>query len=180
MALPGSGLWKLVLSTQKRGRKQSRAGQLMSRVFGMVGVVAPLENRTHTVPMGLHNGKIKRLSAHGLTSTYSGLLASRTRRHRKVRQCRPLSLLTLSISLASGSGCRKAWVQLKGGLGVDGCLLQERALQFQHGNVRVKSWQPMSNAWSTSSQPDFVQPLGRRKIARNRQGKILYTELLKS
>ena len=61
-----------------------------------------------------------------------------------------------------------------------GGLLQERPLQFQHGNVRVKSWQPMSNSWSTSSQPDFARPLGRRKTVRNRQGKILYTELLKS
>ena len=37
----------------------------------------------------------------------------------------------------------------------------------------------MSNSWSTSSQPDFVRALGRRKTVRNRQGKILYTELLK-
>ena len=49
--------------------------------------------------------------------------------------------------------------------------LQERPLQFQHGNVRVKSWQPMSNSRSTSSQPDFVRALGRRKTAQNRQGK---------
>ena len=40
-------------------------------------------------------------------------------------------------------------------------LLQERPLQFQHGNIRVKSWQPMSNSWSTSSQPDLVRALGR-------------------
>ena len=53
-------------------------------------------------------------------------------------------------------------------------------MQFQHGNVRVKSWQPMSNSWSTSSQPDFLRALGRRKTVRNRRGKILYTELLKS
>ena len=43
-----------------------------------------------------------------------------------------------------------------------------------------KVGQLMSNSWSTSSQPDFVHALGRRKTARNRQGKILYTELLKS
>ena len=30
----------------------------------------------------------------------------------------------------------------------------------------------MSNSWSTSSQPDFVRALGRRKTVRNRQGKI--------
>ena len=36
----------------------------------------------------------------------------------------------------------------------------------------------MSNSGSTSSQPDFVRALSRRKTARNRQGKILYTELL--
>ena len=39
---------------------------------------------------------------------------------------------------------------------------------------------PLSNSWSTSGQPDFVRTLGRRKTVRNRQGKILYTELLKS
>ena len=65
-------------------------------------------------------------------------------------------------------------------LGVAGGLLQERPLQFQHGNVRVKSWQPMSNSWSTSSQPDFVHALGSRNTVRNRPSKILYTELLKS
>ena len=43
-----------------------------------------------------------------------------------------------------------------------------------------KVGQPMSNSWSTSSQPDLVRALGRRKTVRNRQGKILYTELLKS
>ena len=31
----------------------------------------------------------------------------------------------------------------------------------------------------TSGQPDFVRAFGGRKTARNRQGKILYTELLK-
>ena len=50
-----------------------------------------------------------------------------------------------------------------------------KPLQFQHGNVRVKSWQPMSNSWSTSSQPDFVRAPGRRKTARNRHSKIFYT-----
>ena len=65
-------------------------------------------------------------------------------------------------------------------LGVARGPLQERPLQFQHGNVRVKSWQPMSNSWSASSEPDFVRALCRRKTVRNRQGKILYTELLKS
>ena len=45
------------------------------------------------------------------------------------------------------------------GLGVSRGLLQERPLQFQHGLFRVKSWQPMSNSWSTSSQPDFVRAL---------------------
>ena len=39
---------------------------------------------------------------------------------------------------------------------------------------------PCPNSWSTSSQPDFVRALGRRKTVRSRQGKILYTELLKS
>ena len=63
-------------------------------------------------------------------------------------------------------------------LGVARGLLQERPLQFQYRNARVKSWQPMSNSWSTSSQPDFVRALGRRKPARNLWGKILYTELL--
>ena len=65
-------------------------------------------------------------------------------------------------------------------LGVARGLLQERPLQFQHGNVRVKSWQPMSNSWSTSCQPDLYTLLLGRKTARNRQGKFLYTELLKS
>ena len=50
-------------------------------------------------------------------------------------------------------------------------------LQFQHRNVRVKSWQPMSNSWPTSSQPALVRALGRRRTARNRQGKILYRSL---
>ena len=44
----------------------------------------------------------------------------------------------------------------------------------------VKSWQPMSNSWSTSSQPNYVHALGRRKTARKRRAKIWYTELLKS
>ena len=65
-------------------------------------------------------------------------------------------------------------------LGVARGLLQEKPMQFQHGNIRVESWQPISNFWSTSSQPDFVRALGRRKTARNSQSKILYTELLKS
>ena len=43
-----------------------------------------------------------------------------------------------------------------------------------------KVGQLMPNSWSTSSQPDFVHTLGRTKTARNRQGKILHTELLKS
>ena len=46
--------------------------------------------------------------------------------------------------------------------------------------MSTKVGQPMSTSWSTSSQPDFVRALGRRITARNRQGKILYTELLKS
>ena len=58
--------------------------------------------------------------------------------------------------------------------------LQERRLQFQHRNICVKSWQCMSNSWSTSSQPDFVRALGRRRTVRNRPSKILYTELLQS
>ena len=65
-------------------------------------------------------------------------------------------------------------------LGVARGPLQERPLQFRHGNVRVKSWQPMSNSWSTSGQPDFVRALARRKTVRNHPSKILYTELLKS
>ena len=40
--------------------------------------------------------------------------------------------------------------------------------------------QPMSNSWSTCSQPDFVRAFCRRTTARNRQGKILYTELFTS
>ena len=45
----------------------------------------------------------------------------------------------------------------------------------------VQSWQPMSIPWSTSSQPDFVRALSvGEKTARDRQGKILYTEFLKS
>ena len=55
-------------------------------------------------------------------------------------------------------------------MGVAKGLLQERPLQFQHGNVRVKSWQPMSNPWSTSSQPDFVRNLGRRKTSTKSPG----------
>ena len=42
-----------------------------------------------------------------------------------------------------------------------------------------KAGQPMSNSWSTSSWPDFVQVLAWRKTVRNRPSKILYTELLK-
>ena len=38
----------------------------------------------------------------------------------------------------------------------------------------------MSNSWSTSSQPDFLHTLGRKRTVRNRPSKILYTELLKS
>ena len=53
-----------------------------------------------------------------------------------------------------------------------------KTLQFQHRNVRVNNWQPMSNSWSTSSEPDFVRTLGQRETARNRQGKILYAELV--
>ena len=53
-------------------------------------------------------------------------------------------------------------------------------LQLQHGNVHDRSWQPVSNSWSTSRQPDLVRSLGRRKTARNCQSKILYTELLKN
>ena len=37
----------------------------------------------------------------------------------------------------------------------------------------------MPNSWSTSSEPDFVGALGRRTTARDRQGKLLHTELLK-
>ena len=40
--------------------------------------------------------------------------------------------------------------------------------------------QPLSNSWSTSSQPDFVRVFGKRKTVQNRQGKILYAELLKN
>ena len=43
-----------------------------------------------------------------------------------------------------------------------------------------QNWQPMSNSWSTSSQPDFARALGRRRTSGNRPSKILYTELLKS
>ena len=34
-------------------------------------------------------------------------------------------------------------------LGVASGLLQERPVPFQHGNIGVKSWQPMSTSWST-------------------------------
>ena len=48
----------------------------------------------------------------------------------------------------------------------------------------ISTWkslsQKLSNSWSTSSQPDFVRALGRIKTARNRQGKILYTEVHRS
>ena len=43
-----------------------------------------------------------------------------------------------------------------------------------------KVGQRMSNSWSTSSQPDFVRALCRRKTARNRQGKILFRKILMS
>ena len=38
------------------------------------------------------------------------------------------------------------------------------------GSIRATKvgWQPMSDSWSTSSQPDFVRALGRRRTARNR------------
>ena len=66
-------------------------------------------------------------------------------------------------------------------LGVARGPLQETPLQFQHGNVRIKSWPTVvQQDWSTSSQPDFVHACGRRERVRNRQGKTLYTELLKS
>ena len=73
------------------------------------------------------------------------------------------------------------WAQL--GLTHLGCCQRTSArktLQFQHGYVPVKTWQPMSSSCPTSSQPNCVRALGRRKPARNRRGKILYTELLKS
>ena len=35
-----------------------------------------------------------------------------------------------------------------------------------------KVGQPMSNSWSTSSRPDFVHSLARRKTARNRQARF--------
>ena len=57
-------------------------------------------------------------------------------------------------------------------MGVARGLLQERPLQNQHGNACVKSWQPMSNSWSTSSQPDFVRALGRTKTARIAQARF--------
>ena len=38
--------------------------------------------------------------------------------------------------------------------------------------IQVKGWQPMSNSWPTSNQPDAVRVLGRRRTASNRQGKI--------
>ena len=46
-------------------------------------------------------------------------------------------------------------------------------------NRSRQSWQPLSNSWSTLSQPHFARALGRRKTARNRQGEILYTECSK-
>ena len=64
-------------------------------------------------------------------------------------------------------------------MGVARGLLQERPLQFQHGNLRVKVGSPCPTLGQLSSQPDFVYALGRRKTVRNRPSKILYTELLK-
>ena len=52
-------------------------------------------------------------------------------------------------------------------LGVARGPLQERPLQCQHGNVRVKSWQPMSNSRSTSRGSNIVCALGRRKNAKS-------------
>ena len=73
---------------------------------------------------------------------------------------------------------RPAWSLSEPSLGVArGPLQERRPLQLQHGYVHK---QPMSNPWSTSSQPEFVRALGRRKRARRRQGKIFYTKLLKS
>ena len=59
-------------------------------------------------------------------------------------------------------------------------LLKERPLQFQHGDVRVKSWQPISNSWSTSSQVGFARTPGRRKNSSKSPEQDFYTELLKS
>ena len=40
--------------------------------------------------------------------------------------------------------------------------LQETLLKLQHGSAHVKSWQPISNSWATSSEPDYACRLGRR------------------
>ena len=67
-----------------------------------------------------------------------------------------------------------------GNLGVARGPLQEKdPCNFNTEIFVSKVGQLMCNSWSTSSQPDFVHTLGRRRTARNRQGKFLYTELLK-
>ena len=82
-----------------------------------------------------------------------GAFGLSTRRVPKECTSETLSIQTVEKSLLSDSF----------ELGIARGLLQERPLQFQHGNVRVKSWQPMSKSWSISSQPDFVRALGGRK-----------------
>ena len=55
--------------------------------------------------------------------------------------------------------------------------LQEMTLQIEHGNLHVTSWQPVSNIWSTSGEPDYVRALGSRLTAQNPMGKICMPEL---
>ena len=56
-------------------------------------------------------------------------------------------------------------------LGVSKGPLQERPLQFQHRNVRVKSWQLVSNSSSPENPP---------KIQKHPQKHIVYTNFLES
>ena len=59
-------------------------------------------------------------------------------------------------------------------------LLQERPLQFQHRNVRVKSWPTVVQLLANFQPAGCCRRFWYKKTVRNRQGKILYTELLKS
>ena len=79
-----------------------------------------------------------------------------------------------SFAIVRVKGCSKhvsSVVAAEVTLGVARGLLQERPLQFQRGNVPVKSW-PTVVSWSTSSQPDFVGAFGRRKTVRNRKARF--------
>ena len=64
-------------------------------------------------------------------------------------------------ALMSDSSCHKSGAEVLCRLGPPSDATRvfspqgESALQFQDGNVRVKTWQPMSNSWSTPSQLDL-------------------------